>query len=90
MVSNLGMNRLVTIRREQFSIMKKKYKCTIAFLVECPIFQTNYSFQVLGDIAMSLADPHATNFLVSSALKIIQYLINNESLPRVSSDIKFK
>ncbi|XP_022672429.1 negative elongation factor B-like isoform X1 [Varroa jacobsoni] len=40
------------------------------------------SEQVLGDIAMSLADPHATNFLVSSALKIIHLLINNESLPR--------
>ncbi|XP_003741538.1 negative elongation factor B [Galendromus occidentalis] len=38
--------------------------------------------QVLGDIAMTLADPHATNFLVTSALKIIQHLINNENLPR--------
>lgn len=40
--------------------------------------------QVLGDLSMILCDPYAINFLASSAMKILQHLINNESLPRVS------
>lgn len=38
--------------------------------------------QVLGDLSMTLSDPYAINFLASSALKILGYLINVESLPR--------
>lgn len=38
--------------------------------------------QVLGDLSMTLCDPYAINFLATSAMKILQHLINNESLPR--------
>ncbi|XP_063244887.1 negative elongation factor B isoform X2 [Bacillus rossius redtenbacheri] len=38
--------------------------------------------QVLGDLSMTLCDPYAVNFLASSATKILQHLINVESLPR--------
>ncbi|KAF4528434.1 hypothetical protein B566_EDAN013439 [Ephemera danica] len=38
--------------------------------------------QVLGDLSMTLCDPYAVNFLATSAMKILQHLINNESLPR--------
>ncbi|KNC28784.1 Negative elongation factor B [Lucilia cuprina] len=38
--------------------------------------------QVLGDLSMTLCDPYAINFLATSAIKILQHLINNESLPR--------
>ncbi|CAG2055002.1 unnamed protein product [Timema podura] len=38
--------------------------------------------QVLGDLSMTLCDPYAINFLATSATKILQHLINNESLPR--------
>lgn len=38
--------------------------------------------QVLGDLSMTLCDPYAINFLATSAMKILHYLINNESLPR--------
>lgn len=31
---------------------------------------------------MTLCDPYAINFLATSAMKILHYLINNESLPR--------
>lgn len=40
--------------------------------------------QVLGDLSMTLCDPYAINFLATSAMKILQHLINNEALPRVS------
>lgn len=40
--------------------------------------------QVLGDLSMTLCDPYAINFLALSATKILQHLINNESMPRVS------
>lgn len=38
--------------------------------------------QVLGDLSMTLCDPYAINFLATSAIKILQHLINNDSLPR--------
>lgn len=38
--------------------------------------------QVLGDLSMTLCDPYAINFLATSAVKILQHLINNEGLPR--------
>lgn len=38
--------------------------------------------QVLGDLSMTLCDPFAVNFLASSAIKILQHLINNDGLPR--------
>lgn len=37
---------------------------------------------VLADISMILCDPYAIHFLATSAFKIINYLITNESLPR--------
>lgn len=37
---------------------------------------------VLGDLSMTLCDPYAVNFLATSALKILNNLINNEGLPR--------
>lgn len=39
--------------------------------------------QVLGDLSMTLCDPYAINFLATSAIKLLQHLINNEGLPRV-------
>lgn len=39
--------------------------------------------QVLGDLSMTLCDPYAINFLATSAVKLLQHLINNEGLPRV-------
>ncbi|XP_055308171.1 negative elongation factor B [Sitodiplosis mosellana] len=38
--------------------------------------------QVLGDLSMTLCDPYAINFLATSAIKILQHLINNDGLPR--------
>lgn len=38
--------------------------------------------QVLADISMILCDPYAIHFLATSAFKIINHLIINESLPR--------
>ncbi|XP_077293732.1 negative elongation factor B [Arctopsyche grandis] len=38
--------------------------------------------QVLGDLSMTLCDPYAINFLATSAIKILQHLINMEFLPR--------
>lgn len=38
--------------------------------------------QVLGDLSMTLCDPYAINFLATSAIKIMQHLINVEGLPR--------
>lgn len=38
--------------------------------------------QVLGDLSMTLCDPYAINFLATSAIKILQHLINNEGMPR--------
>lgn len=38
--------------------------------------------QVLGDLSMTLCDPYAVNFLATSAIKILQHLINTEGLPR--------
>ncbi|KAJ9597284.1 hypothetical protein L9F63_011855, partial [Diploptera punctata] len=38
--------------------------------------------QVLGDLSMTLCDPYAINFLATSATKILQLLISNDSLPR--------
>lgn len=38
--------------------------------------------QVLGDLSMTLCDPYAINFLATSAIKILQHLINAEGLPR--------
>ncbi|XP_014371796.2 negative elongation factor B [Papilio machaon] len=38
--------------------------------------------QVLGDLSMTLCDPYAINFLATSAIKILQHLINTEGLPR--------
>ncbi|GIX95870.1 negative elongation factor B [Caerostris extrusa] len=38
--------------------------------------------QVLGDLSMTLCDPYAVNFLATSALKIIMYLINQEGYAR--------
>ncbi|XP_066138265.1 negative elongation factor B [Euwallacea fornicatus] len=38
--------------------------------------------QVLGDLSMTLCDPYAINFLALSAIKILQHLIHNESMPR--------
>lgn len=38
--------------------------------------------QVLGDLSMTLCDPYAINFLATSAIKLLQHLINNDSLPR--------
>lgn len=32
---------------------------------------------------MTLCDPYAINFLATSAIKILQHLINNDGLPRV-------
>ena len=36
----------------------------------------------MGDLSMTLCDPYAINFLATSAIKILQHLINNEQLPR--------
>lgn len=41
--------------------------------------------QVLGDLSMILCDPYAVNFLCISAIKILNYLINNDGLPRENS-----
>lgn len=41
--------------------------------------------QVLGDLSMILCDPYAVNFLCISAIKILNYLINNDGLPRVKN-----
>ncbi|XP_055714897.1 negative elongation factor B-like [Phlebotomus papatasi] len=38
--------------------------------------------QVLGDLSMTLCDPYSINFLATSAIKILQHLINNEGLAR--------
>ncbi|TDG48440.1 hypothetical protein AWZ03_005185 [Drosophila navojoa] len=38
--------------------------------------------QVLGDLSMTLCDPYAINFLATSAIKILNHLINNEGMPR--------
>uniref|UniRef100_A0A1B6CU00 Negative elongation factor B n=3 Tax=Clastoptera arizonana TaxID=38151 RepID=A0A1B6CU00_9HEMI len=38
--------------------------------------------QVLGDLSMTLCDPYAINFLATSAMKILQHLINNDGMPR--------
>lgn len=38
--------------------------------------------QVLGDLSMTLCDPYAINFLATSAIKILQHLINNDGMPR--------
>ncbi|KAF8796796.1 negative elongation factor B-like [Argiope bruennichi] len=38
--------------------------------------------QVLGDLSMTLCDPYAINFLATSALKIIMYLISQEGYAR--------
>lgn len=38
--------------------------------------------EVLGDLSMTLCDPYAINFLATSAIRILQHLINNEGLPR--------
>ncbi|XP_054712740.1 negative elongation factor B-like [Uloborus diversus] len=38
--------------------------------------------QVLGDLSMTLCDPYAINFLATSALKIITYLISQEGYAR--------
>ncbi|XP_017780836.1 PREDICTED: negative elongation factor B [Nicrophorus vespilloides] len=38
--------------------------------------------QVLGDLSITLCDPYAINFLATSAIKIVQHLINNEGMPR--------
>ncbi|KAL1517067.1 hypothetical protein ABEB36_000880 [Hypothenemus hampei] len=38
--------------------------------------------QVLGDLSMTLCDPYAINFLALSAIKILQHLIHNETMPR--------
>ncbi|XP_076344697.1 negative elongation factor B isoform X1 [Tachypleus tridentatus] len=38
--------------------------------------------QVIGDLAMTLCDPYAVNFLATSAMKILHHLVNNETLPR--------
>lgn len=40
------------------------------------------SEEVLGDLSMTLCDPYAVNFLATSALKIMSYLINVEGLAR--------
>lgn len=39
--------------------------------------------QVLGDLSMTLCDPYAVNFLATSAMKILNHLITNDSMPRV-------
>jgi negative elongation factor B len=41
--------------------------------------------QVLGDLSMTLCDPYAVNFLATSAMKILNHLITNDSMPRVCS-----
>uniref|UniRef100_T1J7M6 Negative elongation factor B n=1 Tax=Strigamia maritima TaxID=126957 RepID=T1J7M6_STRMM len=38
--------------------------------------------QVLGDLSMTLCDPYAINFLATSALRILNVIIHNETLPR--------
>lgn len=37
---------------------------------------------VMGDLSMVLGDAYAVNFLATAALKILNFLINNDSLPR--------
>lgn len=37
---------------------------------------------VLADISMILCDPYAIHFLATSAFKIVNYLVQNEALPR--------
>ena len=39
--------------------------------------------QVLGDLSMILCDPYAINFLANSVIRLLQHLMNNESMPRV-------
>ncbi|RWS07123.1 negative elongation factor B-like protein [Dinothrombium tinctorium] len=41
--------------------------------------------QVLGDLSVTLCDPYSVNFLATSALKIMNHLVANESLPRGNS-----
>jgi negative elongation factor B len=41
--------------------------------------------KVLGDLSMILCDPYAINFLVSSAMKILQTVMSNETFPRDNS-----
>lgn len=38
--------------------------------------------EVLGDLSMILCDPYAINFLATSAIRILQHLINHEAMPR--------
>lgn len=38
--------------------------------------------QVLGDLSMTLCDPYAINFLATSAMKILNHLINVEGMAR--------
>lgn len=40
--------------------------------------------ELLCDLAMALSDPHAINFLGQTALKTMNHLVNNGSLPRHS------
>lgn len=46
--------------------------------------------QVLGDLSMTLCDPYAVNFLATSAMKILNHLITNDSMPRVHTSIPNK
>ncbi|KAJ7334424.1 hypothetical protein OS493_014738 [Desmophyllum pertusum] len=45
--------------------------------------------QVLGDIAMILCDPFAINTVSKSVIKLLQKLVNTESLPRSCADASF-
>ena len=39
---------------------------------------------MLGDLSMILCDPYAINFLANSVIRLLQHLMNNEAMPRVT------
>lgn len=43
---------------------------------------------VLGDLSMILCDPYALNTVALSTMKVLQHCINNDVLPRESSDMQ--
>lgn len=59
--------------------MKQKFQLLQGFLDSIKHGQE----QVLGDLSMTLCDPYAINFLATSAMKILNHLINNEAMARV-------
>lgn len=45
--------------------------------------------QVVGDLAMALADPYAVNFISQSIIRLMNHQITNEALPRDNHHLHF-